>query len=173
MSAAHRRAEGNAVVGMAIFLGATAVLFAALLFAYGIVRVQARSWPPPGVPPLPRGLLAGSTLVLALASAALRRSAGAALALGGIFLALQALAWRVAVADGLGPASGPYASIFFAVSGLHAAHVLGGLVALAVVAARRRRGPAGARGAGRGLVTIYWDFMLAVWVVLFLAVCVA
>jgi cytochrome c oxidase subunit 3 len=166
-AASSRRADGNAAVGMAIFLGATSVLFAALLFAYAVVRVQAPRWPPPGVPSLPRGLLGGGAVVVVLASAALRRSAAGGLALGGLFLALQALAWRAAVAGGLGPASSPYASVFFAVSGLHAFHALGGLGALAVTVARR------SRGAAPVLVRVYWDFMAAVWVVLYLAVCVA
>ena len=38
----------NGAVGMAVFLGACAMLFAALLFAYAVVRAQASAWPPPG-----------------------------------------------------------------------------------------------------------------------------
>ena len=60
----------------------------------------------------------------------------------------------------LGPAAGALGEVFFALSALHALHVLGGLVALALTGARRLR-----------LLTIYWDFVLAVWVVVYVAVC--
>jgi cytochrome c oxidase subunit 3 len=166
----------TARVGMAIFLGALAMMFAALLLAYAIVRAQAPAWPPAGTPPLPRGVLACNTLLLVAASVALRRArAGVALALGAAFLVAQGLVWRGLAAAGLGPASGIYGSVFFALSGFHALHVLGGLVALVAVWARARR----AAGAGPGaaapalrLVATYWDFVLAVWLVLYLAVCV-
>jgi cytochrome c oxidase subunit 3 len=168
----------TARVGMAIFLGALAMMFAALLLAYAIVRARAPAWPPTGTPPLPRGVLACNTLLLVTASLALRRGrAGAALALGAAFLVAQALVWRGLAAAGLGPASGIYGSVFFALSGFHALHVLGGLVALAAVWARARR----AAGAGAGapaaapalrLVATYWDFVLVVWLVLYLALCV-
>jgi len=158
----------TARVGMTIFLGTLAMLFAALLLAYAIVRAQAASWPPPGTPPLPRGQLAGSTLLLAASSLALRRRAPrAALALGAGFLAAQALIWRGLVAGGLGPASGIYGSVFFALSGLHALHVLGGVAALGVAIARPAR-PAPLR-----LAALYWDFVLVVWLVLYLALCFA
>ena len=156
------RSGVNASVGMAIFLGATAMLFAALLLAYAILRTQAPGWPPGGGAHLPRALLGANTLVLAAASLALRRRPAGALALAIAFAALQALAWRTALGAGLGPASGVYASIFFALSGLHALHLGGGIVALAVVVARGER---------PRLVTRYFDFMLAVWVVIYVAVC--
>jgi cytochrome c oxidase subunit 3 len=160
VSAARRR-EIDAQVGLVIFLGATAMLFAALLLAYTIVRSEAPSWPPAGAPPFPRGAAAANTLALVAASLALRRgSARAALLFGAAFLAGQALLWRHLVAIHLGPAAGALGEVFFALSALHALHVLGGLLALALTGARRLR-----------LLTIYWDFVLIVWVVVYVAVC--
>jgi cytochrome c oxidase subunit 3 len=167
--------EATGAVGMSIFLGALAMLFAALLLAYAIVRAQAPAWPPAGTAPLPRGQLGANTLLLVGSSVALRAalrgrrharrlSFGAALALGAAFLAAQAIVWRGLVSAGLGPASGIYGSVFFALSGFHALHVLGGLVALGVVVLRR--------GSLR-LAALYWDFVLAVWLVLYLCVCLA
>ena len=157
---ASRRREIDAQVGLVIFLGATTMLFAALLLAYAIVRSQAPSWPPAGAPPFPRGA-AANTLALVAASLALRRgSPRAALAFGAAFLAAQALLWRHLVSIHLGPAAGALGEVFFALSALHALHVLGGLVALALTGARRLR-----------VLTIYWDFVLAVWVVVYVAVC--
>jgi cytochrome c oxidase subunit 3 len=175
-----RREGATAAVGLAIFLGALAMLFAALFFAYGVVRAQAVAWPPPGAPPLPRGALAGNTLALVLASVALRAGLAAArrdeaararrwtrgaLALGVAFLAAQALVWRSLVLAGAGPASGSYGSVFFAISGLHALHVAGGLAALAVLAARPRH------ARRLGLCAAYWDFVLVVWLLFFLGAC--
>ena len=160
--AAARRREVDAQVGLVIFLGATAMLFAALLLAYAIVRAQAPAWPPAVAPPFPRGAAAVNTLALVAASIALRRGRpGLALGLGAAFLAAQGLRWQHLVAIHLGPTAGALGEVFFALSVLHAAHVLGGLVALAWAGARRRR-----------LLTLYWDFVLAIWIVVYLAVCV-
>ena len=161
-----RRREIDAQVGLVIFLGATAMLFAALLLAYAIIRAQAPSWPPAGAPPFPRGAAAANTLALVAASFALRRGRPrAALALGAAFLTAQALLWRHLVAIHLGPSAGALGEVFFALSALHALHVLGGLVVLALPSRRAAR-PACLR-----LHTIYWDFVLAVWIVVYVAVC--
>jgi len=173
------RDEETATIGMAIFLGAAAMLFAALFFAYAVMRAQAPAWPPAGQAPLPRGALAGNTLLLVAASLVLRGAraaarrdeaarararAWAALGLGAAFLAAQALVWRSLVSAGAGPASGIYGSVFFAISGLHALHVLGGLVALGLVAGRGALGRLAA-------CALYWDFVFIVWLVFFAGAC--
>jgi cytochrome c oxidase subunit 3 len=175
-----RRADDTATVGMAIFLGAGAMLFAALFFAYAVMRAQAPAWPPAGQAPLPRGALGLNTMVLVAASLALRAAvraarrnddAGArgrargALGLDVAFLIGQAVIWRSLVRAGAGPASGIYGSVFFAISGFHALHVAGGLAALALVAAR------GATLRRLRACALYWDFVLAVWVVFYGAAC--
>jgi cytochrome c oxidase subunit 3 len=181
-SDATTRSEATATVGMAIFLGAVAMLFAALFFAYAVMRAQAPAWPPSGAAPLPRGTLGMNTLVLAAASLALhgaRRAARAAaearartlvwaaLGFGTAFLAAQAAVWRSLVAAGAGPASGIYGSVFFAISGFHALHVAGGLVALGLVAARD------ARLRRLGACALYWDFVLGVWLLFYVAACLS
>ncbi|HVZ74663.1 MAG TPA: cytochrome c oxidase subunit 3 [Polyangia bacterium] len=172
----ERRKNATAVVGLTIFLGTLAMLFAGLFFAYGVMRAQAPAWPPPGLPALPRGALAANTLVLVGASLALRRARRAenarawafgALSLGAAFLVAQALVWRSLVLAGGGPSSGIYGSVFFAISGLHALHVVGGVVALAAVAAPRA--PDARRLA---LCARYWDFVLVVWLIFFFVACV-
>jgi cytochrome c oxidase subunit 3 len=161
-----RRREIDAQVGLLIFLGATAMLFAALLLAYAIIRTQAPTWPPVGAPPFPRGAAAANTLALVAASFALRRGRPrAALAFGAAFLTAQALLWHHLVGVHLGPSAGAVGEVFFALSALHALHLLGGLVVLAL-GIRRAAGPARLR-----LHTLYWDFVLAVWIVVYVAVC--
>jgi len=161
LPAAGRR-ETDRVVGVAIFLGATTMLFAAFLLAYAVLRAEAPAWPPVGTPPFPRAAAGANTLLLLAATLCLRAGrARAALALGAGFVVVQALLWRHLVAAHLGPGAGLMGDVFFALSALHALHVLAGLVALAAVRARRPRA-----------VTLYWDFVLGVWIVIFLAVCV-
>jgi cytochrome c oxidase subunit 3 len=179
-----RRDAATATVGMTIFLGATTMLFAALFFAYAVMRAQAPAWPPAGQAPLPRGALGVNTLVLLAASLALRaaraaarrdalasarRRAWGALALGVGFLAAQVIVWRALVGAGVGPSSGIYGSVFFAISGLHALHVVGGLMALALVATFWTRGASAARRLG--LCALYWDFVLVVWLLFYVGAC--
>ena len=64
------REETTAYLGMVVFLGSWAMMFAALFFAYGFVRSRSAAWPPPDVPELPWGAPAINTLVLAGSSVA-------------------------------------------------------------------------------------------------------
>jgi cytochrome c oxidase subunit 3 len=179
------RREATAQVGMAIFLGAAAMLFAALFLAYAVMRAQAVAWPPPGQPALPRGPLGVNTLVLVGASVGLHlarraaraglsgpavRRAAVALFLGALFLGAQVVIWRGLAARGSGPASGIYGSVFFAISGFHALHVAGGLIALGALVASARNAAA-AFSRRLGLVTVYWDFVLAVWALFYVGAC--
>ena len=180
-----RRDEGEltAWVGMLVFLAAWTMLFAALFFAYGLVRSRAEAWPPPDLPPLPRLVPGLGTLVLLASSGAVdralracrpvaRRRAGQWLALaallGAAFLGVQLLVWARLWGAGLEPSGGPYPSVFYGLTAIHALHVLVGLLALSWLAVR-----ALSRGASRLSVRLwaaYWHFVGAVWVSLFVAV---
>jgi cytochrome c oxidase subunit 3 len=188
------RAETDAYIGMIVFLGAWVMTFAALFFAYGVLRAQAVSWPPPTERRLPRGLPGLNTLVLIASSLWLRRGLAAArrasddsdgdrdrqsatsghallgaMALGAIFLTAQIGIWRAMMARGLAPASGIYGSVFFALTGFHALHVLCGLVALAVIGLGRARDrPARARALR--VTALFWDFVTVIWVLMYLAI---
>jgi cytochrome c oxidase subunit 3 len=179
--------EVTSYVGMIIFLGSWAMMFAALFFAYGVVRFRAPIWPPSDQPTLPilvPGLntvvIAGSSVAVALAVRAhafgQRRRAsiglGIAAGLGALFLALQAVVWVGLWRAGLVPTGGPYASVFYALTAFHAVHVVVGLVALAVLAIRARPPRETTRSAVR-LWGMFWHFVGVVWVALYLAVYLA
>ena len=177
-ASASRSAEKGltGAVGMAVFLGACAMLFAALLFAYAVVRTQASAWPPPGTPSFPRGAAGANGLLLIAAGFALRRArtrgpvwAALALGLGTLFLLMQAALWGRLVATHLGPGTGALGDAFFALSTFHALHVLGGIVAIAILLRPRARSDA--RPRRLRLATIYMDFVAAVWLVIYVAVC--
>ena len=163
-------------VGMIVFLGACAMLFAALLFAYAVVRSQAMAWPPPGTPAFPRGAAAMNGVLLIASGFALRRArargpvwAAGALGLGALFLLMQATLWGRLVAGKLGPGTGALGDAFFALSSFHALHVLGGLVAIALLL--RGRAPAETRLRRLRLAIVYMDFVAVVWLIVFVAVC--
>jgi heme/copper-type cytochrome/quinol oxidase subunit 3 len=185
----RRRPSGDEVtarIGMAVFLGSWAMLFIALFFAYAFVRGRAPSWPPPGVPALPRLVPGLNTVVIAASSLAVARGVaavergrsrgagralGLAALLGAVFLALQALVWTGLWRAGLVPSGGTYPSVFYAFTAFHALHVVVGLAALALLALRARRGRAGRTGVR--LWGWYWHFVGALWVVLYATVFLA
>jgi cytochrome c oxidase subunit 3 len=173
-------------LGMIIALGAWAMMFAALFYVYFGVRSRISVWPPPGVPELPTGLAAVNTLVLLASSAALMRGidslargrrAGLArwvllgLLLGALFLALQTLMWRDLWLAGLLPSSGAFGSVFYGLTGLHAAHVAAGLVVLGVVLLRASKGEYTEHNVVRVRVAaMFWHFVDVVWVLMFLSI---
>jgi heme/copper-type cytochrome/quinol oxidase subunit 3 len=177
------RDDVTAWLGMVIFLGSWAMMFAALFFSYGLVRAHAPSWPPLDQPALPLLVPALNTVVIGLSSAALvaamralragRRQTPArwialAASLGAVFLVLQALVWARLLALGLVPSGGPFPSVFYALTAFHAVHVLVGLVALVWLA--RRAAAHSASILSVRLWTMYWHFVGFVWVVLYATV---
>jgi cytochrome c oxidase subunit 3 len=169
----------TAKIGLGLFIAVAGCLFALLVSAYAI-RMQMADW---WALPVPR-LLWFNTAVLVLSSGALegakhlsRRddSEGALtlLLLSGflalVFVTGQVLAWRQLFDEGYGLAANPANSFFYLATGLHALHVLGGLVGLERAAAwawRSRRHDFAAETARIELCAIYWHFLLAVWLVL-------
>ena len=173
---------GAGVLGMWVFLATLTVLFIASIVGYLVVRLRATDWPPPGMPRLPAGLwlatlvlLAGSvTIHRALRSirlgdrAALIRWLQATLALAVVFLSVQSWNWWGLIRLHLTAASNLYAFTFFMLTGLHAAHVIGGIALLAIVLVRSLRGRYGSdRHGGVTYAAMYWHFLDAIWLVLF------
>src|SRR5262249_18317594 len=124
--------EFTSSLGMTVFLASWAMMFCALFFAYGFVRMRAGGWPPPGLPRLPLALpalnplvLLGSSVVFARGLQLLRRgrrrafaaAVAATFVLGALFLAMQISVWRGLVAQGFTVVSGGvYGSVFYALT---------------------------------------------------------
>jgi heme/copper-type cytochrome/quinol oxidase subunit 3 len=174
-------------LAMIIFLASLSMLFGASILIYLLMRHMHQPWPPVGFPALPASLWA-STLDIIVSSLAmqaavvaarrddqvgLRRNLVAALVLGLGFLGLQSYAWwdiwrQVAAVAGL---SSAYLKMFYAMTGLHAAHVVGGLVPLVMVTVAAYQGMYGRRkNSAVRYTAIYWHFLDAVWCVLFVVV---
>ena len=176
-------------LGMILFLMALGVLFAASMVGYLVVRTRATAWPPPGSPRLPAGLWI-STLILLLSSLTIHLAGGYAregkkeplrnwllvtAGLGTAFLVSQILNWvHLVTVQNLPAKANLYAFTFYMLSGLHGAHVLGGLVPLAITARHAHQGryTAGSH-AGVGYVTMYWHFLDCVWLVMFAVLMIA
>ncbi|MDF1693963.1 MAG: cytochrome c oxidase subunit 3 [Zhongshania sp.] len=93
-------------------------------------------------------------------------AAGALLAM--LFIILQISVWQFLQAMGYGVAANPANSYFYILTGLHALHLLGGLVALGrVVNSLRRDGDLQNRHAAIEACALYWHYLLGLWLVLF------
>jgi cytochrome c oxidase subunit 3 len=176
----------NAVLGMAMFLGAEVMFFAALVGAFLVLRLGAQVWPPPLQPRLPVEvtgvntailLLSGATMALALRAigrgnqAGLPRYLGCTAGLGAVFLAVQGYEWTRLVHFGLTVSSGTYGATFYTLIGVHGAHVLGALVWLSVVLVAARRGRFTPRThVPVTLCGMFWFFVVFVWPVLYVLV---
>jgi cytochrome c oxidase subunit III len=158
-------------VGLGIFLVVVGGLFALFGSAF-VMRMDEEVWwslTLPKVVWVNTAQLVLASLFLHMASAAARRgdrtglyrdTAVAGLATLG-FVVGQLLAWRELTAGGDGLATGPAASFFYLLSGLHGLHIAGGLVALVLVA--RGGTDPGRQTRNLGLCAVYWDFLLIVW----------
>ena len=93
-------------------------------------------------------------------------------ALGAVFLAGTALEWRHLIYDeGLTIRTNLFGTTYYSLVGLHAFHVTVGLIALATVALFALPGYVRQEHAQPvGVLSLYWHFVDAVWVVVFTVV---
>ena len=89
-------------------------------------------------------------------------------ALGGLFVLGQLLAWRSLAAQGLFLATNPSCSFFYVFTALHGLHLLGGIGGLVYVIRKLTKTKGTARTTGVGAVSVYWHFMDGLWVYLLL-----
>lgn len=165
-------------LGLRLFLAVVTVLFMLLIIAYGS-RMASEDWRPGPE----RSLLWLNTFMLILSSVAMqwaqfsarrRRMDGVKLGLfaGGAFafafLTGQVLVWRQLGMSGYFDVTNPAIAFFYLITGLHALHLLGGLVAWGRTIAKLWGSFEAAQvQLSVELCTIYWHFLLLVWLVLF------
>jgi cytochrome c oxidase subunit 3 len=166
-------------IGLVVFLAVVTSLFALCISAYAM-RMEYPDWqrlPEPNILWWNTGILILSSVGLQWASSAVRRgNAGAvrfALLVGGVcavgFVAGQLVAWQELSASGYLVASNPANAFFYMITALHGLHLLGGLVAWGRTAIKVWR-PEFELADVRVSVevcTLYWHFLLVVWLVLF------
>lgn len=174
-------ARDRMLLGVKLGILSEIMLFGALFAAYFVVRSEAPDWPPVGELERPELLLPGLNTILLVSSsvtmqlavrAVMRDDHGrlmrwllSSIVLGGIFLAIQVFEFAT---NGFGLSDGVFGSTFYTLTGFHGAHVLVGLLLIAMVANRARRGYVNAqRHTAVEGVSYYWHFVDVVWLFLF------
>ena len=171
----------NGKVGMWIFLASDVVLFGGFIGAYVFTRV-AFGWtgwepiPPDPIPGLVNTyilLTSSFTVVLALVAAEKRHKWGVVTCLGATFvlgigfLINKGLEWQHLFHEGLWLSTNVRASTFFLTTGLHAAHVIAGLLVALYLTARAWRGAYLEDSRSVEYFGLYWHFVDIVWLFLF------
>jgi cytochrome c oxidase subunit 3 len=173
-------ARNRMLLGVRMGIGSEVMLFAALFAAYFVIRSDSPSWPPSGLerpelllPALNTILLVSSSVTMQIAVWAMERDErprslrwmAITLLLGALFLGIQGYEFAT---NGFGLRDGVFGSTFYTITGFHGAHVLAGLLLIAIVANRARRGlVTGQRHTAVEAVSYYWHFVDAVWLFLF------
>jgi cytochrome c oxidase subunit 3 len=168
---------------MWVALASILMMFTALSSAYVVRSASANDWVPLA---MPRVLLLSTTLILisSITMHAARRKLRAGFEgaytrlllvtalLGFGFLASQLFAWKQLAHQGVFLTTNPHSSFFYLLTATHGLHLLGGLLALLFLLARTRwqkkATAVATRQAAADAVSIYWHFMDALWIYLFL-----
>jgi heme/copper-type cytochrome/quinol oxidase subunit 3 len=80
-------------------------------------------------------------------------------------LGVVALEWPTAIAEGLTPSSGVAGAVFFMMTGMHALHVLTGVVFLLIIYRNGRRGLyTRQKHYAVEAAAVYWHFVDVVWI---------
>ena len=164
-------------VGLRVLLVVVMVLFSIMIAAYTERRVFA-DWNSVPIP----WLLWLNTLILILSSVTMHRAwtsasrgqiegvrfglyAGGGLSLA--FLVGQLLAWRELVGTGYYATTDPANAFFYMLTATHGVHIIGGLIAWGRTIAKVRRGYTATKiRLSVELCTIYWHFLLLIWLIL-------
>ncbi|MGB5257682.1 MAG: cytochrome c oxidase subunit 3 [Woeseiaceae bacterium] len=178
---AHEGPLGTNVrlIGLLTLLAVISSFFALILSAYAL-RMELGDWVPLSEPQL----LWINTVMLALASIVFQWTRSAAVAqqtsrlapgliltglLTAAFIIGQLIAWQQLQASGQLITNNPANAFFYFLTGAHAVHIAGGLYVWASATTKVLLGHADDPAIARSieLCTIYWHFLLLVWLVLF------
>jgi cytochrome c oxidase subunit 3/cytochrome o ubiquinol oxidase subunit 3 len=171
-------------VGMLSLIGAESAIFTIFVVAYLFYVGKSLTGPMPkdvlSVPVFYTICLLSSSLTIHLAAKSLRRggvrSFGilwlATIALGATFLYGTATEWhRLIYREGLTISTNLFGTTYYSLVGLHGFHVIVGLLALSLVMTFLLMGRVKSEHAERvDVLSLYWHFVDAVWVVVFTVV---
>ena len=173
------RQTSGPVLGMVVFVASEAMFFATFFGAYFTIYSVNPVWPPAGFHLEPElatvltVLLVASSVTLQIGVRAIRRDRtramlvwlGLTILLGAGFLGLQLYDYSLL---GFGVRDGIFGSLFYVMTGLHMAHVFGGVVFLVLVLVQGLGGQlTHAHHDSMEAGSIYWHFVDVVWICLF------
>jgi len=171
-------------VGMACLILAEAAIFIIFVVAYIFYIGKSLSGPTPAqvleLPIFGTICLLSSSITVHFAVSALRKenlrsctiNLAATVLLGSIFLITTAQEWYHLIHDkGLTIQTNLFGTTYYSLVGLHATHVVIGLIMLSIALALSLRGLVKEEHAEKlEVLSLYWHFVDAVWVVVFLVV---
>jgi cytochrome c oxidase subunit 3/cytochrome o ubiquinol oxidase subunit 3 len=171
-------------VGILCLIAAESAVFIIFVVAYLFYLGKSVSGPTPRevleIPIAGTVCLLSSSLTVYLAVAALRRNQvrvcswwlASTVLLGGMFLAGTAREWHQLIyRDGLTIRTNLFGTTFYSLVGLHATHVVAGLVMLSLTLVFALCGRVSQTHSERlDILSIYWHFVDGVWVVVFTVV---
>jgi cytochrome c oxidase subunit 3 len=171
-------------VGMCCLIVAESAIFTIFVAAYIFYIGKSLSGPTPReilhVPIFSTICLLSSSLTMHWAIAALRKGKTASfgiswfvtLALGTIFIVATGREWyHLIYLEGFTIQTNLFGSTYYALVGLHASHVIVGLIALTIVMILALMGKVKQEQSDRcEVISLYWHFVDAVWVIVFTTV---
>lgn len=181
---AHRSSRVAApTLGMLLFIISEMMIFGAFFTAYFFIRVASHApWPAPGTT-LPKAatgvntaILVASSLTIHWALSSIKKGnrfglkAGmlTTFLLGLTFLTVQIVEY---IHIGFAPRYAAQSSVFYALTGLHGAHVTVGLGILLMVTIRAFRGHySPERHQGMEVPGLYWHFVDIMWIIVYTTV---
>ena len=172
------------MVGMACLIAAESAIFVIFVVAYIYYTGKSLSGPTPrevlNLPIFSTICLLSSSITVHFAVHELQASRigrfiawlASTVLLGGIFIASTAMEWyELIYHDGLTIRTNLFGTTFYSLVGLHASHVIAGLIMLGLALIFALRGKVNAHHAERlEVLSVYWHFVDAVWVVVFTVV---
>ena len=171
----------NARLGMVMLIAAETMLFVGLIGSYLMFRIGSVAWPSAHLY-LPIGVTWFNTAVLLLSGYTMQRAVHAArignrslsrsrlgitTLLGIAFLSIQGYEWLQLIRDGLTISTGIYGATFYTLIGCHALHVLAAVIWLSILLQQTKKQASLPR---IEICHMYWHYVCALWVVLFVLI---
>jgi heme/copper-type cytochrome/quinol oxidase subunit 3 len=177
----HAPGESAGRYGLWFLIGSEIIVFGSIILSFLLLRLNHPEWPAlmdqlsetAGI--INTIVLLSSSYFVAMAHAAAERKdwkkAGSRIALtlvlGLVFLGIKSWEYSGKFHHGIYPSSGAFWSYYFFMTGLHALHVIAGLLMLLLIWLRSLKGTLGEVGQRVGLFGLYWHLVDLVWIFLF------
>ena len=174
----------NVKLGIWLFLASEVMLFGGLFSSYVLLRVGAETWPQgASILSVPIGtfntiVLIASSVTMVMAWASLKMNdfkkfklyLGSTVGLAVLFLGVKAFEYGDKFSHHLYPSESTFLAIYFTLTGLHALHIIGGIIVIGyfVGPGSKMWKTAPEQFTNRiEAVGLYWHFVDLVWIFLF------
>lgn len=173
-------------LGIWVFLASEVIFFAALITTFLVFRDKSVPGTPNPhdiltllIPTINTMVLLISSVTMVMALESIKQNKfratciwlGVTALLGATFLILKGTEYSELFAEGLTPSASIFGSVYFTVTGFHAAHILVGIIwILSVIALTIRGRFSSTNFLPVEIVGLYWHFVDLVWVAIFMVV---